>query len=67
MLVGKTAKKNVLELNDKQSKYWLSGQDFEVESDLKGFVLIKNKNEFLGCGKIVNKKLYNYVPKERRS
>ena len=65
-LIGKTAKKNILELSDNETKLWMSGQDFKTASDLKGFVLIKNNNEFLGCGKIVNKKLYNYVPKERR-
>lgn len=66
-LIGKTAKKNVLVLDDEQAKWWLSGQDFDVDSNLNGFVIIKNNNEFLGCGKVAGKKLYNYVPKERRN
>ncbi len=65
-LIGKTAKKNVLDLEDEQAAKWMKGEDFEIDSDLKGFVLVKNNSIFLGCGKISNKKLYNYVPKERR-
>ncbi len=66
-LIGKRSKKNILELNDEEAKMWMSGHDFDINSGLEGFVLIKNNNEFLGCGKIVNNKLYNYVPKERRN
>ena len=65
-IIGPLAKKNVLELNDKDSKKWMSGEDFEVESELNSFVIIKNNNDYLGCGRISNKKLFNYVQKERR-
>ena len=66
-IIGKIAKKNVLDLSNEDAKKWLAGQDFEVKSELNGFVIIKNNNDFLGCGKIINEKLYNYVPKERRA
>lgn len=66
-IIGKTAKKNILELNDEQSKLWMSGQDIEIKTQLNGFILIKNNNDFLGCGKVINNKLLNYVPKERRN
>ena len=65
-IIGELAKKNVLQLDDKHAKKWMSGEDFEVDTDLKGFVIIKNEDDFLGCGKIVEGKLLNYVPKERR-
>ena len=65
-IIGKIAKKNVLELDDDQAEKWMSGEDFDINSHLRGFVIIKNKDDFLGCGRIVNKKLLNYVPKERR-
>ena len=52
--------------DDKQAKKWMSGEDFEVENKLHGFIIIKNKDDFLGCGRVVNGKLLNYVPKERR-
>jgi len=66
-ILGKIAKKNILELSNNEAKKWLAGEDFEVNSDLNGFIIIKNNEDFLGCGKIINKKLYNYVPKERRA
>ena len=66
-IIGKIAKKNILELDDEHASKWMCGEDFEIDSDVHGFVIIKNNSDFLGCGKIVNKRLYNYVPKERRS
>ncbi|MBU1135997.1 MAG: hypothetical protein ABIG37_00795 [Nanoarchaeota archaeon] len=34
--------------------------------DLKGFVVLKNKENFVGCGKASDKRITNFVPKERR-
>ncbi len=65
-IVGKNAKKNIIELNDEDSERWMKGEDFDVDSDLSGFVIVKNGSDIMGCGKIANKRLYNYVPKERR-
>ena len=65
-IFGKKATKNVLELDDELAKKWMSGEDIRVNTDLGGFVIIKNNNDFLGCGRVVDNKLLNYVPKERR-
>ncbi|MFH1770706.1 MAG: hypothetical protein ABH828_04055 [archaeon] len=65
-IVGKTAKKNILELNKEQFENWLKGADFDIETKLKNFVLVKYKGDFLGCGKVKDGKLLNYVPKARR-
>jgi NOL1/NOP2/fmu family ribosome biogenesis protein len=65
-IIGKTAKRNVVSLDDEQARKWMAGEDIAVDSTLSGFVIIKNNDDFLGCGKISNGKLYNYVPKERR-
>ncbi|MFH2020908.1 MAG: hypothetical protein ABIJ34_05810 [archaeon] len=65
-LIGKTAKKNLIEISDDDAIRWMRGEDFMVNSDLTGFVIVKNKDDFLGCGKVSQKKLFNYVPKERR-
>ena len=64
-LVGETAKKNILELDNKQSELWMQGQDVEIDTSFRGYVIIKHNKDFLGCGKISDK-LHNYVPKERR-
>jgi NOL1/NOP2/fmu family ribosome biogenesis protein len=65
-MIGPLATTNILELNDTDAKQWMSGEDIEIDSDMNGYVLIKNKDDFLGCGRLSNKKLYNYVQKERR-
>ena len=44
----------------------MAGDDFEMDTKLYGFVIIKNRDDFLGCGRVVDSKLLNYVQKERR-
>ena len=65
-LIGPLAKKNVLELNDDEASEWLRGTDLDKATDERGFVLIKNSGDFLGCGKATGNKILNYVPKTRR-
>ncbi|MEA2035871.1 MAG: hypothetical protein U9O94_00075 [Nanoarchaeota archaeon] len=65
-IIGEKAKKNILELNDPEIKEWLSGKDIDKQTDLKGFVIIKNKEDFIGSGKVSNNRILNYVPKIRR-
>ena len=45
----------------------MKGQDLQLSTDLKGFVIIKNKDNFLGCGKVAENKILNFIPKERRT
>ena len=65
-LIGPEAKKNVLEVDDKQARDWLKGVEIEYKGDLKGFVIIKNKDTYIGCGKAVTDKILNFIPKTRR-
>jgi len=65
-LIGKYAKKNVLELDDYELNSWVKGEDMTIKSELKGFVLIKYKDDFYGTGKLIEGKLLNFVPKARR-
>ena len=65
-LIGSKAKKNILEITQKQSRDWLKGEDLETKEKLKGFVLIKHENDFFGTGKIKENKVFNFIPKGRR-
>ena len=65
-IIGRLAKKNVLELNDSNAARWLAGENIELNTEMHGYVIVKNKDDILGCGKVSKNKLYNYVPKERR-
>lgn len=66
-IVGKTATKNVAELDDREFKLWLRGEDVEKESsNCSGYVIIKHNDDFVGCGKCKEEKVLNFVPKARR-
>ena len=66
-IVGKSSTKNIVELNDEETIKWFKGGDLEKEcKDCKGFVILKNKTDFLGDGKYSNGKILNYVSKTRR-
>jgi len=67
-LVGPKAKKNILQLSDKQTIQWMNGEEIEIDRPElnKQFLIIKNNQDFLGSGKIINNRLLNFVPKVRR-
>ena len=65
-LIGNDLGKNILILDDEAIFYWLKGDDIPVKTDLKGYVVVKNKQDYLGCGYMKDDVLLNYVPKERR-
>ena len=62
---GKQITKNILDINDEDAKKWLGGEELSIKTD-KGFKILKNKGEFIGCGKSTGEKITNFVPKERR-
>jgi NOL1/NOP2/fmu family ribosome biogenesis protein len=65
-IVGKLARKNVIELDDLLALKWLSGED--IETNVYGYHIVKwkGKDYFLGCGKGNGRILRNFVPKDRR-
>ena len=66
-IIGPKAAKNIVELNEEETKRWFKGEDIEKEcKDCRGFVILKRDNDFLGSGKYTNKKILNYVSKTRR-
>ncbi len=66
--------KNFIELEDNQINNWLKGNNIELSEkqkekypDLKGFVAIKYKEDFVGTAKLTEQKaLLSFLPKERR-
>ena len=66
-IVGPKAAENVVELNGEETRKWFKGEDLEKEcNDCNGFIILKNKNDFLGTGKYSKGKILNYVGKTRR-
>ena len=67
-IIGPKAVKNVVEINEEQTKQWLKGEDLEIEDkgNYRRFVIIKHENDFLGSGKFKDNRILNYVSKSRR-
>jgi len=65
-IVGKLARKNVIELDDESAVRWLAGEDVEVS--VRGYWILKwrGRDYFLGCGRGNGAVLRNFVPKDRR-
>ena len=59
-------KKNTFILDSKQLEEWMTGSDLQVKTGKKGFVVVKYKDDFLGCGKASEEKIGNFIPKSRR-
>jgi NOL1/NOP2/fmu family ribosome biogenesis protein len=64
-IVGKQANKNIIEINQEQLFMWLRGFDLEIPCE-STYVLLKYKNDFVGCGKRKVDGILNFVPKDRR-
>ena len=58
--------KNIFELDDKQIELWMKGQEVLIETGKNDFLVMKYKDNFLGCGKASEKKITNFIPKNRR-
>ncbi|MEK6824212.1 MAG: hypothetical protein AABY06_04215, partial [Nanoarchaeota archaeon] len=58
--------KNIFELNSEQIDNWMQGEELNIQTGLRGIIVIKHKNNFLGCGKASENKIGNFIPKSRR-
>ncbi|MBS3097689.1 hypothetical protein J4209_02730 [Candidatus Woesearchaeota archaeon] len=65
-IIGPEAKKNVIDVDEKEAREWLKGYDLEKEVKAKGFAIIKYREDYLGTGKVRDNKIFNFVPKNRR-
>ena len=58
--------KNIFELTEEQAEQWMMGQELNLSTGRKGFLVMKFKDDFLGTGKASENKIGNFVPKSRR-
>lgn len=58
--------KNIYEIDEEQAKQWMMGQELNITTGKKDFVIIRYKDYFLGCGKASAEKITNFIPKNRR-
>ncbi len=45
---------------------WMQGEELNIKTGLKGIIIIRHKNNYLGCGKASENKIGNFIPKSRR-
>ena len=67
-LFGKFATKNIVELNEEQKTRFLSGLDIsELDANVdSGYVIVKYKENYLGCSLYKEGTLKNQIPKAKR-
>lgn len=65
-IVGPFASKNIVELSDEELLAWLRGEVLEKKVENQGIVFIHHDKDFVGCGKVKEGKILNFVPKIRR-
>lgn len=61
--------KNIFEIKDEKIlEKWMHGSELNIKvpKELRGFAVIKYKDDFLGCGKASELKISNFIPKSRR-
>lgn len=66
-IIGPLAAKNIVEITGDEMGSWLRGDDLQkICEDCSGFVILKSKGDFLGCGRYSRGIIKNFVPKTRR-
>jgi NOL1/NOP2/fmu family ribosome biogenesis protein len=66
-LLGNFAEKNLVEIGEKEAFEWVRGLNLELREEIKpGYVIIKCKGDFLGCGRAKDREIENMIPKARR-
>lgn len=67
-MIGSECNKNIISLDEKQMKWYFEGFDLEMDLGLESrFVLLKFKEDFIGCCKYKERKVLNFLPKEHRT
>lgn len=63
-LIGRMAKHGVVDISREEAESWLRGENLKRKE--KGYVILKWRSYYLGCGKGNGEMIKNFVPKERR-
>lgn len=58
--------KNIFDMTDQQEEDWIRGRELNIQTGKRGYLAMRYKGDFLGCGKASAEKISNFVPKTRR-
>ncbi len=65
-MFGKHASKGFIDLDRKQAIDYMEGLDVDVDSEDRGYVIIRYKEFNLGCGLLKEGSIKNQVPRAKR-
>jgi len=65
-ILGEQVNKNIFEIPEEYLENWMKGQELNIKTNKKGFLIMKYKDNFLGTGKASEEKIGNFIPKNRR-
>ena len=68
-LLGKKAKKNVVDLTKEEVLAYFRGEDLDKECPVEGnpYLILKYNQDLIGCAKYKDQKILNYHPKAHRT
>jgi len=65
--LGPFCTKQIVTIPNESVATWFTGEDLPLpESSVRGFVIVKNGNDFIGGGRVADGVLHNFVSKNRR-
>lgn len=53
-------------ITDSQKDQWMKGENIAYDGEEEGFLIITFDDKILGCGRVRDTEILNYVPKSRR-
>ena len=59
-------KKNIFEIPAELVESWMKGQELNIKTGKRGFLIMRHNDDFLGSGKASEEKIGNFIPKNRR-
>jgi NOL1/NOP2/fmu family ribosome biogenesis protein len=65
-IIGPGSTKNVIDLTKDQASRWLKGEEILLDSEIKGFAIIRSGEDYMGTGRMKEGRLMNFIPKTRR-
>jgi len=65
-LLKEQIKENIFDMNEEQEQEWIKGRELNIQTGKRQFLVMRYKEDFLGCGKASIEKITNFVPKTRR-
>ncbi|MEK6941228.1 MAG: hypothetical protein AABW49_05015 [Nanoarchaeota archaeon] len=65
-LLGPMIKKNIVDVSKDEISDWIRGESLNKKISSNCFVVIRNNNDYFGCGRKHDDMIANFIPKSRK-